>query len=87
MSEILDWDGCLGLEEPPFLPITEQWDEFLDLYEKTLDQRKTITGHAAGISWREMQAYVAMGTSTDHPPRRLARYRRAARSLSALSFA
>jgi len=66
MSEILDWEGCMGLEEPPFVPIVEKWDEFLDLYEKTLDQRKTITGHAAGISWREMQAYVAMGTSTDH---------------------
>jgi adenine deaminase len=66
MEAMLDWDGCLGLEEPPFLPIVDKWDEFLDLFEKTLAQRKTITGHAAGISWRQLQAYVAMGTSTDH---------------------
>jgi adenine deaminase len=66
MNEMLGWDGCLGLEEPPFLPIIDKWDEFLDLFEKTLAERKTITGHAAGISWREMQAYAAMGTSTDH---------------------
>jgi adenine deaminase len=66
MTEMLDWDGCLGLEEPPFLPIVDKWDEFLDLFESTLAQRKTITGHAAGIGWREMQAYAAMGTSTDH---------------------
>ena len=63
---MLDWDGCLGLEEPPFLPIVEKWEEFLDLFEATLAQRKVITGHAAGIDWRQTQAYVAMGTSTDH---------------------
>ena len=66
MSEMLDWEGCRGLEEPPFLPIVEKWDEFLELFEKTLDQGKTITGHAAGITWRQTQAYVAMGASTDH---------------------
>jgi adenine deaminase len=66
MREMLDWDGCLGLEEPPFLPIVDKWEEFLDLFEATLAQRKVITGHAAGIDWRQTQAYVAMGTSTDH---------------------
>jgi adenine deaminase len=66
MHEMLNWDGCLGLEEPPFVPIVEKWDEFLDLFEATLAQRKTITGHAAGINWRQTQAYVAMGASTDH---------------------
>jgi adenine deaminase len=66
MNEMLDWDGCMGLEEPPFLPVVEKWDEFLDLFDRTLEQRKTITGHAAGIHWRQMQAYVAVGASTDH---------------------
>jgi adenine deaminase len=66
MFEILDWDGCCGVEEPPFLPIGEKWDEFLDLYEATLARRKVITGHAAGLGDRELQAYVAMGTYTDH---------------------
>lgn len=66
LHEILDWDDCYGLEEPPFVPIVDKWDEFLDLYEATLARRKTITGHAAGIDWRQTQAYVAMGTTTDH---------------------
>jgi adenine deaminase len=66
MHEMLDWEGCLGLEEPPFIPIVDKWDDFLELFEKTLAQRKTITGHAAGINWRQMQAYAAMGASTDH---------------------
>jgi adenine deaminase len=66
MHEILDWPGCYGLEEPPFLPIVEKYEEFLDLFEATLERRKVITGHAAGIDWRQLQAYVAMGTATDH---------------------
>jgi adenine deaminase len=66
MFEILDWPGCYGLEEPPFLPVVDKYEEFLDLFEATLERRKVITGHAAGIGWREMQAYAAMGTATDH---------------------
>ena len=66
MSEILDWDGCYGLEEPPYLPVVEKFPEFLDLLERTLDQRKVITGHAAGIGERHLQAYAAMGVATDH---------------------
>lgn len=66
MFEILDWDGCYGLEEPPYLPICEKFPEFLDLLEATLARRKTITGHAADINWRQIQAYAAMGVATDH---------------------
>ena len=66
MNEMLDWKGCLGLEEPPFLPICEKWDDYLDLFDRCLEQRKTITGHGAGTYWRQMQAYAAVGTSTDH---------------------
>jgi len=66
MFEILQWEGCIGLEEPPFLPIIEHYEEFLDLFEEALKQRKIITGHAAGIDERQLQAYVAMGTYTDH---------------------
>jgi adenine deaminase len=66
MFEILDWPGCYGVEEPPFLPIVEKYEEFLELFEATLERRKVVTGHAAGIDWRQTQAYVAMGTATDH---------------------
>ena len=66
MFEMLDWEGCRGLEEPPFLPITNGFPEFLDLFEQTVERGQVVTGHAAGITGRQLQAYVAMGASTDH---------------------
>ena len=66
MMDMLSWEGCYGLEEPPYLPVVEHYPEFLDLFDETLRQRKVITGHAAGITWRQLQAYVAVGATTDH---------------------
>ncbi len=66
MHEMLEWEGCVGLEEPPYLPICEQWEDYLDLFDLCLQQRKTISGHGAGIHWRQLQAYAAMGAGTDH---------------------
>ncbi len=66
MFEMLDWPGCYGVEEPPFLPIVDAWPEFLELFEATLERRKVVTGHASGINTRQTQAYVAMGCYTDH---------------------
>ena len=66
MLEILDWEGCYGLEEPPYLPVVEHYPEILDLFDETLARRKVITGHAAGISDRQLQAFVAVGAYTDH---------------------
>ena len=66
MLEILDWEGCYGLEEPPYLPVVEHYPEILDLFDETLARRKVITGHAAGISARQLQAFVAVGAYTDH---------------------
>lgn len=66
LKEILGWEGCYGLEEPPYLPVVEHFPEFLDLFDETLRQRKVITGHAAGITWRQLQAYTAVGVTTDH---------------------
>ena len=55
LKEILGWEGCYGLEEPPYLPVVEHFPEFLDLFDETLRQRKVITGHAAGITWRQFR--------------------------------
>lgn len=66
MHEMLAWDGCHGLEEPPFLPVVDGWDDLLDLLDATLEQGKIITGHAAGINSRQAQAFVAAGVTTDH---------------------
>jgi adenine deaminase len=66
LTAMLSWEGCYGLEEPPYLPVVEQYPEFLDLFDEALRQRKVITGHAAGITERQLQAYVAVGVTTDH---------------------
>jgi adenine deaminase len=66
LIDILGWEGCYGLEEPPYLPVVEHYPEFLDLFDEALRQRKVITGHAAGINWRQLQAYAAVGVTTDH---------------------
>lgn len=66
LMEMLDWPETLGLEEPPFLPITEKDEIFLDLFEKAVEKRIPITGHAAGIDIPSLNAYVAAGAITDH---------------------
>jgi adenine deaminase len=66
MMEMLDWPGCYGLEEPPSGPIVGKWPEFVTLCEKTLEKRLVITGHAAALDDRTLQAYAAMGATTDH---------------------
>jgi len=66
LMEMLSWPDCYGLEEPPYLPVVEKYPEFLDLFDEALRQRKVITGHAAGITERQLQAYVAVGVTTDH---------------------
>jgi adenine deaminase len=66
MMAMLDWPETIGLEEPPFLPITEKDPVFLDLFEKALEKRVVITGHASGINIPALNAYVAMGAITDH---------------------
>ena len=66
LLDILEWEGCYGLEEPPWLPVVEHYPEFLDLFDAALAQRKVITGHAAGINERQLQAYAAVGVTTDH---------------------
>ena len=66
MLEMLDWPETIGLEEPPFLPITEKDPVFLDLFERALEKRIAITGHANGIKLPALNAYAAMGAITDH---------------------
>jgi adenine deaminase len=66
MFDMLDWDGCRGLSETPWPAIIEKYPDLLDLFEATLARGKVITGHAADIGARELQAYVAMGAHTDH---------------------
>jgi adenine deaminase len=66
MLDMLGWEECLGLEEPPYLLLEHGFDEIYDVFEDALRRRKLITGHAAGLTERQLQAYVAMGAATDH---------------------
>ena len=63
---MLDWPEAIGLEEPPFLPITQKDKVFLDLFEKAVKKRLAITGHASGIDIPSLNAYAAAGAVTDH---------------------
>jgi adenine deaminase len=66
LHEMLDWEECRGLEEPPYLPILDKDTAIVDLFQATLDRRKVITGHACGIDKKGLDAYLAMGAWTDH---------------------
>ena len=66
LMSMLDWPEAIGLEEPPFLPITQKDKVFLDLFEKAIEKRLAITGHASGIDIPSLNAYAAAGAITDH---------------------
>lgn len=67
LYEMLNWPECVGLEEPPYLPIVEGDEDFLNLFEKAINMGKIITGHACGLrEGPELNAYVAMGARSDH---------------------
>jgi adenine deaminase len=66
LSEMLGWPECLGLEEPPPLPIIEKDRVMLELFEETLKKGKIIAGHACGFRDKEIAAYSLMGGASDH---------------------
>jgi adenine deaminase len=66
LFEMLDWPETDGLEEPPYLPIVEQNEVFLKLFEQAIAKRIPITGHAAGISIPHLNVYAAAGVISDH---------------------
>lgn len=66
LLEMIKWPECAGLEEPPYAPIIEQDKFFLKLFEKAISSGKVITGHACGCDIKGLNAYAAMGASSDH---------------------
>jgi adenine deaminase len=66
LFEMLEWPETVGLEEPPYIPITEKNEVFLKLYERAMERNIPVTGHAAGISVPALNAYAAIGTISDH---------------------
>lgn len=66
LLQIIDWDGCVGLEEPPFIPMAEREPVILELVDRTLARGQRVMGHGAGLNRSELAAYAAMGVSADH---------------------
>lgn len=65
-QEMLDWSDCHGIEEAPYTPILNNEPDIISLLEKVVGQGKIITGHACGLSGGGLNAYLAMGASSDH---------------------
>jgi adenine deaminase len=66
MLTMLEWDDCYGLEEPQPFPVLDHLPEYVELLDEALRLRKTISGHASGLTERQIQAYVAAGALCDH---------------------
>jgi adenine deaminase len=66
MHEMLEWDDCVGIEEPQPIGVFGHWPEMAELFDATLRLRKVVNGHASGLSEREIQAYAAAGAGLDH---------------------
>ena len=66
LFEMLEWPGCVGLEEPPYIPVAERDPVVIHLIEKALAQGKIVMGHAAGLNEHELDGYAAFGITADH---------------------
>lgn len=65
-QEMLDWPDYHGIEEAPYTPILKKEQDAMTLAEKAISQGKIITGHACGLSRGGLNAYIAIGASSDH---------------------
>ncbi len=66
LLQVMEWNGCVGLEEPPFIPMVEKDPVVRELMEKTLNAGQVVMGHGAGIQGHQLTAYAAMGVTADH---------------------
>lgn len=66
LRAVLGWEGCVAVEEPPFIPMSEKDPVVRDLMERALDAGQVVMGHGAGLNPRELSAYAAMGITADH---------------------
>ncbi len=66
LREVLGWEGCVALEEPPFIPLAEKDPVVRDLMERALAAGQVVMGHGAGLTGTELEAYAASGITADH---------------------
>jgi adenine deaminase len=66
LRAVQGWLGCVGLEEPPFIPMAEKDPVVRDLMQRALAAGQVVMGHGAGLVGAELEAYAAMGVTADH---------------------
>ncbi len=66
LHEMLDWDGCYGLDETPFSSVIDKDEGMLGLFEAALAKGKVVTGHVRGATEQQVQVFAAMGGTVDH---------------------
>jgi adenine deaminase len=66
LFEILDWPECVGLEEPPYIPMLEKDPVVARLVPEALRRGKLVMGHGAGLQGDELVGYASAGVTSDH---------------------
>ncbi len=66
LLQMLDWEGCVGIEEPPWIPIKEHEPVIVRLVEETYRRGLAFMGHGAGLEGRELAGYASTGVTGDH---------------------
>lgn len=66
LFEVLSWEGCVALEEPPYIPLKEKDPVIVRLMDETLKRGKVVMGHGAGLTGNDLDAYAAAGVTADH---------------------
>jgi adenine deaminase len=67
MLEMVEWKGCRGLSETPFFSVVvKRYPEMLEVFDRALELGQVVSGHAADITERQLQAYIGLGAISDH---------------------
>jgi adenine deaminase len=66
LETMLSWEQTIGLNEPPPAPILQKDPVILGLIKSARAKGKIIVGHACELTERELNAYMAIGASSDH---------------------
>lgn len=66
LLDALGWDGCVGLEEPPYIPMLEKDPLIARLVDEALARGLLVMGHGAGLAGNDLAAYASMGVTADH---------------------
>lgn len=66
LVSMLEWEGCVGIEEPPYFAIADGDPVIARLVEEALRRGLRYMGHGAGLQGDALAAYAAAGVSCDH---------------------